>query len=75
MLLISNDPYPNNEFIISLELINKARAAGIDKNKQNSIERFCRSTASTILLFFISLDNSGSITVLIPIPAIARFMW
>ena len=56
-LSLLNDPYPNNEVMISSDASIKATAAGTDKNKHNSRALFCKLLISLALLFFTYFDN------------------
>ena len=66
-----NKPYPNNAFVICSEAISKPKHAGTDKSRQSSSDLFCMLCASRQFPIFIFLDNSGSATVPIAIPAMA----
>ena len=69
-----NDPYPNSALVICCEAIINPKQAGKDKSKHNSIDLFCILNASEIFPALIFFDNSGSATVPIAIPAIAKLI-
>ena len=63
------------ELGISSEAKIRPRLAGIDKNKDNSIDLFWIFETKINFPFFIALDKTGRETVPIAIPAIARLIW
>ena len=69
------DPYPNNPLTISSDAKIKARLAGKDKSKDNSIDLFW--ILETLFKFFClkAFDRTGSETVPTAIPAIAKLIW
>jgi hypothetical protein len=52
----------------------KPKHAGTDKSRHNSIDLFCMFIASKKFPVLIFFDSSGSATVPIAIPAIAKFI-